>query len=366
MGKENENENSAGTDILENTLQQKRKMDVNQGEDKAKLTELIGINAVATEARQSSLKFFKASGIIISSIFSRQDSNISGNSNISSSSNTIKEGRNQEFKSSGCHKSPIKVKQVYQNLQTSGLKTLMLGSNKSATTSINNEKPGPSHYKSTTNLNNALCRSGWASDATHYRCRKRFHSADSCDECIPKKKIRLQLTSKNLNVTAKASDSDPTDTEVDESDEEGEEFDVEITLLPSTELNNNLITASDTGILENEEFESQGEVMDELEEEEGIGLEPENNHECTLGNSELNGEIENSSAHISVEGYGAFQWGNESFMVMRFINYLNLVFTLNFPKREINWIPLQSVEERPLTPRPISSVARTSSDWIRQ
>uniref|UniRef100_A0A1A9UVF9 Uncharacterized protein n=1 Tax=Glossina austeni TaxID=7395 RepID=A0A1A9UVF9_GLOAU len=276
MGKENEIANLAGPNILENTLQQKRKMDVSESEDKAKLTELIGINAVATEARKSSLKFFKASSTIISSIYSRQDSNIGGNSN--SISNSIKRGRNQEFKSSGLQKSPIKVKQAYQNFQTTGLKTLMVGSNKSATTSINNEQPRPSHYKSTTNFNKALCRSEWASDANHYRCRKRCHSDDSYDECIPKKKIRLQLTGKNLNVTAKASDSDSTDTEVDRR------------LPPSTELNNNLITASDTGILEDEELESEGEVMDELAAEEGIVIEPGNNHECTLGNRELNGK----------------------------------------------------------------------------
>ncbi|XP_037886263.1 uncharacterized protein LOC119635510 [Glossina fuscipes] len=286
MGKENEIEDLAGTNIFEHTLQQDCKMDANSDEDKAKLTEMSGINAVATEARKSSLKFFKANGTIISSIFSREENNISGNSN--SISNSVKGGRNYDLKGSGLHKNPIKVD---QNFLANGLKTLILGSNKSATTSINNEQPGPSHCKSTTKINKTLCRSEWTHDANHYQPRKRLHSDDSYDECLPKRKIRLQLTGKNLNVNAKSSDSDSTDGEVDESDEEAEKIDVESTLLPSEELNNNLLTASNTGILEGEEFASEEEVMDELEEEEGIGFIPENNHEYILENRELNGEM---------------------------------------------------------------------------
>ncbi|KAI9584177.1 suppressor protein SRP40 isoform X2 [Glossina fuscipes] len=421
---ESKNEDSGGSDSLDKTLQQKCKMDdVGQGEGKAELTadsggdganvrdkpkenELVqceqqqnssskpqktetylmgdGINAAATEARESSLRYFKASSTISNTIFSREDSDSSSSSNsvnnsINSSSNS---GSSHKIKCTGSHNIETKVKQISQNLQETSLETLFpaLGGDKSTTTKLSteenpiitpsitstgtssdalpgsstsstavldNEQPGPSRSNSATNSDSTLSHSELDSsslaandsmeDASDHRSKKvRFHpdakENDGGNRIIPKKKkkIKLQPTDESPSVSAKVSGSDSTDMEFDESGEEEmyeeeEEFDVEktiaesenylklhpITFVPSPALNTSTRVPSSTGIMKEEDLQSDEKINDQLEEETELEAAAENGVECILGKKTINGECSYLLRYVDKAGS---YWEPEDFI----------------------------------------------------
>uniref|UniRef100_A0A1A9WL15 Chromo domain-containing protein n=1 Tax=Glossina brevipalpis TaxID=37001 RepID=A0A1A9WL15_9MUSC len=330
---ESKNEDSGGSDSLDKTLQQKCKMDdVGQGEGKPELTAINqvdsggdganvrdkpkendlgqceqqqnssskpqktetylmgdGINAAATEARESSLRFFKASSTISNTIFSREDSDSSSSSN--SVNNSINSSSSShKIKCTGSHNIETRVTQISQNLQETSLETLfpalegdksataklateentnitptitstatpsdaLPGSSTSSTALLENEQPGTSRSNSATNSDSTLSHSELDSsslaandsmeDASDHRSKKvRFHpdakENDGGNRIIPKKKkkIKLQPTDESPSVSAKVSGNDSTDMEFDEGGEEEmyeeeEEFDVEKTIVES-------------------------------------------------------------------------------------------------------------------------------------